>query len=65
MIKWHAHVVHMAEHTNMVGNLAPPLKSGADVSTVHSESFLNLLIKQPENDSLLVPFIFCSFLYEL
>jgi len=36
MTKWHAHVVHMAKHMNMVGGLflvrgpGPPSKSGAD-----------------------------------
>jgi len=30
--KWHAHVVHMAEHMNMVGGPGPP-KSGAALIT--------------------------------
>jgi len=39
MTKWHAHVVHMAKHMNMVedpgpGNLGPPPKSGADIAYI-------------------------------
>jgi len=40
MIMWHAHVAHMAKHTNMMGDPGPgplgPHKSGAVMNYVHS-----------------------------
>jgi len=35
MIAWHAHVIHMAKHMNMVGDPGPlaPSKSDAGVSS--------------------------------